>query len=110
MSKTVITHPDGTTTIIRKAGFAGGCFTWFVVLFVLAAPAAYFGPWALAAYLFLAVIAGLVMFGLSAEAAPRATPGSALATARLTPTAPTPRAPSQGSSCLLASNGTRKTS
>jgi membrane protein implicated in regulation of membrane protease activity len=64
MSKTVITHPDGSQTVVRKTGFAGGCFTWFVVLFVLAAPAAYFGPWAIAAYVFLAGVMGLAMYGL----------------------------------------------
>jgi len=66
MRKTTIVGPDGATTTIVTRGGCGlsGCVTWFVVLFVLAAPAAYFGPWAIAAYVFLAAVFGLAMYGM----------------------------------------------
>ena len=64
MSTTVITHPDGTTTVIRKTGFLGGCFNTFLIMIVLLLPLTLGLPLAILAYVILAVIAGLVIFGL----------------------------------------------
>lgn len=62
MSKTTITHPDGSTTVISSSGGCGrGCSSIaFVVavLWVVAAPAVYFPLWlAVIAYSVEAVVA-----------------------------------------------------
>lgn len=64
VSKTVITHPDGTTTVIRKTGFLGGCVNTVLVLIVLFLPLTFGLPLAILAYVILAVIAGLVTVAL----------------------------------------------
>ena len=58
MSRTTITHPDGTqTTVDDHRSGCGGCLTIAAVLFVVAAPAATFPLWgAILAYLFEAII------------------------------------------------------
>lgn len=65
MRKTVIQHPDGSvTTVTTKGGCSSGCgflVTAFLLVLVLAIPAASFGPWAIPAYIALGAIVVLVI-------------------------------------------------
>ncbi|MGH9919479.1 MAG: hypothetical protein ACRD6W_11515, partial [Nitrososphaerales archaeon] len=67
--KTVIRHPDGSTTEIRSSTSLGrGCsaFGWFfLALFVVFAPAAWWGWWSIPAYV---LMAALLIAGLTAKA------------------------------------------
>lgn len=51
MSRTTVTHPDGSQTVIRRSSGCGGCPWALLGLFVLVAPAA----WASAGTIPLAV-------------------------------------------------------
>ncbi|HUZ70722.1 MAG TPA: hypothetical protein VMU65_13520 [Candidatus Saccharimonadales bacterium] len=54
---TIITGPDGsvTTIVTRRSGC--GCLTFLAAVIVLFGPAAWFGAWAVPAYIFLGVLA-----------------------------------------------------
>ena len=64
--KTVIRHPDGTITEVTTSTSLGrGCsaFFWFwLALFVLVAPAAWWGWWSIPAYVLMGamLVSGLV--------------------------------------------------
>ena len=69
MSRTTITHPDGSRTTIVKQGACGGCLTVLLVLVVLFGPAAWWpGPGEVVAYTAL----GLLVIGGVAVAVNRA--------------------------------------
>lgn len=67
--KTVIRHPDGTITEITTSGSLGrGCSAigwFFLALFVVVAPAAWWGLWSIPAY---AAMAALLVTGLVRKA------------------------------------------
>jgi hypothetical protein len=56
MKRTTITHPDGsvTTVVTRRSGC--GCLTILAAIVVFVGPAAWFGAWAIPAYIFLGVL------------------------------------------------------
>jgi cytochrome bd-type quinol oxidase subunit 1 len=60
---TIITGPDGSVTKIVTRRSGCGCVTILAAIVVLFGPAAWFGAWAVPAYIFLGVIAVLGCLG-----------------------------------------------
>lgn len=54
---TIITGPDGSVTRIVTRRSGCGCLTLLAAIVVLFGPAAWFGSWAVPAYVFLGVLA-----------------------------------------------------
>jgi hypothetical protein len=64
MSRTVITAPDGSKTVITRTSGCGGCFWFALAVFVVLFPAAAFPRWAaIVVYIF----AGLVVLAWGAS-------------------------------------------
>ena len=76
MRTTRITAPDGSVTKIQATTFCGGCVTVLCFLAVLAIPVAYFGSWAVAAYVGvpLLILAAGIIWGIHAGRNTHGTP------------------------------------